>query len=355
MCDSTSPAASVQAGPLSLTFEKERRMGPTNVALVKLYQTELALREAQGRLDAASKNVRVQDRRVTDLTEKLRLAQQHLMEQQAKAGNLELDIRSREERIEKHRAQQANAKNNKEYQAFLIEINTDKVDKGKSEEELMKVMEAVEKEQAAIKDLAAQLEAEKSKLTTMKSEINETIARLTAEVDALRPARAEAASAVSPRSLQEFERIADRFEGEALSALSRPDPRREEYVCSACNMDLVVDVYNRLHTRDELVFCPSCRRMLYIPADLPPDAAVKQVKAPREPKAAKAPREPKAAKSTKGRASKDPNLTGAFVGRQSSAVDILRSLTPDPEDQPKTEPAATEAPSSPAEPPQNPQ
>jgi predicted nucleic acid-binding Zn-ribbon protein len=316
-------------------------MGPTNVALVKLYQADLALREAQGRLESASKNVRIQERRVSDLNEKLRLAQQQLKEQQAKAGNLDLDIKSRDERIEKLRTQQANAKNNKEYQAFLVEINTEKVDKGKSEDELMKVMEAVEKEQASIKDLTAQLETEQAKLATMRSEIGDTVARLKAEVEALRPAREAAAAEVAPRARQEFDRLADRFEGEALSALSRPDPRREEYVCSACNMDLVVDVYNRLHTRDELVFCPSCRRMLYIPADLPPEQAVKQVKEKKEPRATRAPREPKSAKSTKGRAAKDPNLTGAVIGRQSSAVDILRSVTPEPdEQQPQQQPEA---------------
>lgn len=315
-------------------------MGPTNVALVKLYQADLALREAQGRLDSASKNVRIQERRVSDLNEKLRLGQQQLKEQQAKAGNVDLDIKTRDARIEKLRTQQANAKNNKEYQAFLVEINTEKVDKTKSEDELMKLMEANEKAQASNKDLVTQLEAEQAKLGTMRSEIGDTVARLKAEVEALRPARDAAAAEVAPRARQEFERLADRFEGEALSALSRPDPRREEYVCSACNMDLVVDVYNRLHTKDELVFCPSCRRMLYIPADLPPEIAVKQNKEKKEPKAARTPREPKSAKSTKGRAAKDPNLTGAVIGRQSSAVDILRSLTPEPEEsqQPETPP-----------------
>jgi hypothetical protein len=44
-------------------------------------------------------------------------------------------------------------------------------------------------------------------------------------------------------------------------------------------MDLVTDVYNRLHTRDEMVFCPSCRRILYIPDELPPDLAVNKRKA----------------------------------------------------------------------------
>ena len=45
-------------------------------------------------------------------------------------------------------------------------------------------------------------------------------------------------------------------------------------MCSACNMSLVADVYNKLHSRDDLVVCPSCGRLLYIPEDLPPEAAI---------------------------------------------------------------------------------
>src|SRR5687768_5585157 len=61
-------------------------------------------------------------------------------------------------------------------------------------------------------------------------------------------------------------------------------------------MDLVTDVYNKLHTRDELVFCPSCRRILYIPDDLPPELAIK---ARPKPKAA-APAETASAESAPG-------------------------------------------------------
>ena len=46
-------------------------MGPTNVALVKLFQADQKLREAQGRLEATTKNVRVQERRVKDLTDRI--------------------------------------------------------------------------------------------------------------------------------------------------------------------------------------------------------------------------------------------------------------------------------------------
>ena len=59
-----------------------------------------------------------------------------------------------------------------------------------------------------------------------------------------------------------------------MSAIAKPDRRREEYLCTACNMELAQDVYNKLRTRDEVVFCPSCRRILYIPENLSPEDAL---------------------------------------------------------------------------------
>lgn len=280
-------------------------MGPTNVALVKLFRADQGLREAQARLDAAARHVRIQDRRVNDLSEKLKLAQARLKEQQAKAAGMDLDLKTRDAHIEKLRTQQQTAKNNKEYQAFLVEINTAKVDRNKVEDEAMKVLEAVERGQNEAGALQAQLQAEQQKLQTLRQESGETVTKLQAEVDALRPARDEAAVAVPPRPRDAFERLADRYDGEAMSALAKPDRRREEYICTACNMSLVINIYNKLHSRDELVFCPSCGRILYIPEDLPPEAAIhnskssssggaKRTKATAEQKAAAAASEPRA-------------------------------------------------------------
>src|SRR5918992_3856320 len=167
----------------------DTRMGPTNVALLKLHEADKQLRDAQARLDAAARNVRIQERRVADLSEKLKVAQTSLRAQQARAGHLDLDLRSRDAHIEKLRTQQQTARNNKEYQAFLVEINTGKVDRGKVEEEAVKVMEAVEKAKAEATALAAHVESERAKLATMREQISETLAALQREVDALPPAR----------------------------------------------------------------------------------------------------------------------------------------------------------------------
>src|SRR4051812_40596324 len=250
-------------------------MGPTNVALVKYFQVDQELREAMARLDVASKDVRVQERRVNDLLEKHKAAQQKQREMQARAGNLELDLKTRDAHIEKLRTQQANARNNKEYQTFLVEINTGKVDRNKVEDETMKLLEQVERGNTELAEIAAATEVERGKLTTMREAVGSKLAAIQADIDAVKPRVEEAGKGVPPKAREMFDRMSDRFDGEAMSAISKPDRRREEYVCSACNMDLVVDVYNKLHSRDELVFCPSCRRILYIPDDLPPEVAIK--------------------------------------------------------------------------------
>jgi predicted nucleic acid-binding Zn-ribbon protein len=192
------------------------------------------------------------------------------------------------------------------------------VDKGKSEESLLAVMETIEKAQAENKEMAAALEVEKAKLESIRTDIGDRVKQLQAEVDSLRPARDKSAAGVTPQARQAFERLADRFEGEAMSALAKPDRRREEYVCTACNMDLVTDVYNKLHGRDELMFCPSCHRILYIPDDLPIELAVHKVKEKKEPRG------------------KTSDLK-ASIGRQTAAEDIGRSITIE-EDEPETPP-----------------
>ncbi|MGD0390657.1 MAG: C4-type zinc ribbon domain-containing protein [Tepidisphaeraceae bacterium] len=296
-------------------------MGPINIALVKLFQADEKLRQAQGRLDSISKNVRIQERRVADLSERLRLGQATLKEQQSQTAQLDLDLKTRETKIERLRAQQQNSKNNREYQAFLVEINTEKVDKGKSEEELLKIMASVEKLQTEVKELTGSVDAETSRLKSMRAEIGERVKELQAEIDSLHPVREAAAAGVTPQARQAFERLAERFEGEAMSALTKPDKRREEYACSACNMDLVTDVYNRLHSRDELVFCPSCHRILYIPDDLPVETAVHKVKERKEPR------------------TKTSNLKAA-IGRQTAAEDVVKSITIE-EDEPESPPPPT--------------
>lgn len=268
-------------------------MGPINQALVKLFEADQQYRQAQGRYEAAARDVRFQERKVTELAARLDQTNLQFRELQARTANTELDIKTREQKIERFREQQQTSKTNKEYQTFLVQINTEKVDKGKIEDELLKLMEQVEKTQGEVKALSELAESEKQKLAQMREQITGRLEGLKREVDHLKPARDQAAADVSPKDLDNFERLCERFDGEAMAPITKPNRRVEEYVCAACNMSLAPDLYNRLHTRDEPLTCPSCRRFLFIPTDLPPELAVNQRKKPK-----KAEEKPKETKDT---------------------------------------------------------
>jgi predicted nucleic acid-binding Zn-ribbon protein len=259
-------------------------MGPTNIALVKLFKAETRLRESQRRLSAVTKNVRLQQARADDLITRRDSTHTELTRTRAKVAEFELEIKSRDEKIEQMRTAQAQAQTNREYQAFLVQINTQKVDRTKIEEDMLKLMEQGEKLQAELSQLTAQAETESAKLTQMHGDIDARVKMLSDEVASAQPERDEAAAAISPRAREVFDKLADKFDGEAMAPIEKPHPKREEYICSVCNLDLTLDVYNRLHTRDEPVMCPSGNHLLYIPDDLPPEKAVhkpKEKKAPR--------------------------------------------------------------------------
>lgn len=268
-------------------------MGPSNLALVRLYEADRQLRAAQDRLKAVTRNVRLQERKTTDLAEKVNLLKSRHLQQQAEAAEADLELKTREANINRLREQQQLARNNREYQAFLIEINTQKVDREKFEDQAIKAMEAAAALEKELAEAQALLAAEQTRLQQAREQITDQLAAVEREIEQLKPAREAAAGQVSKEARDTFERLAERFDGEALSKLTRPDPRSDEYVCDACNLSLVVDVYNRLHSRDELVFCPACRRILYIPEDLSPEQAIKGM-TPAKPKPEKKPRAKKA-------------------------------------------------------------
>jgi DNA-directed RNA polymerase subunit RPC12/RpoP len=204
---------------------------------------------------------------------------------------------------------------------------------------MLKAMQEVETKTNELKELTAVVEADTTKLATMKAEITDTINKLQAEVDSLKPAREQAAAAVPLKARDAFERIVDHMDGEALAPISKPDKRREEYICGGCHMDLVVDVYNKLHSRDDVVFCPNCRRILYIPDDLPPEVAVKKKKAEKPTSRELGDRAP-----AKGSRGKD---IGAAAPRQQSAAAILDSVKM--EEEPAAESPSDEVPQAPSQ------
>ncbi|MDD5010816.1 MAG: C4-type zinc ribbon domain-containing protein, partial [Phycisphaerae bacterium] len=61
-----------------------------------------------------------------------------------------------------------------------------------------------------------------------------------------------------------FKRVAETYDGEAMAEIEIPDNRNGIYTCGGCFMTLTTETANTLMSRDEVLRCPNCTRILYI-------------------------------------------------------------------------------------------
>lgn len=142
--------------------------------------------------------------------------------------------------------------------AFQHEIRTLKRDIGEAEEEALALMEQIEK-----------LKADKETLSAVQAGLDKEFAQYAANIDseakgtmdkaaALESERKKRLSADLPPDIQShYEKLLQSREGQALAEL-------DNRVCTGCHVSVPNNIYVRLARATELVFCPSCGRILYL-------------------------------------------------------------------------------------------
>ena len=238
-------------------------MGETIQSLHRLQTVERQLATIRRNRETKSKRVESLQKQIRLTEERTRQFQMQMREQQMKIDAVMLDVTSREESVAKHREGLNKAKTNKEYGAILAAMNTEKADNSKLETTIVQHVD----ELAKIKAEADKVEEERSKLQASLAAAQKALAEydqsVQAEREGLLATREDHAKAVNPLTLQSFLRVAEHHDGEAMAAISKIHPKREEYMCGGCNIAVTLDMVNSVKTRDEIMLCRSCGRILY--------------------------------------------------------------------------------------------
>ena len=58
--------------------------------------------------------------------------------------------------------------------------------------------------------------------------------------------------------------MANKFEGEVLVEVSQSGLKKSDYTCGGCFMSVPLEVVNSLMSRDEMIICPICGRVLVL-------------------------------------------------------------------------------------------
>lgn len=243
----------------------ERSMDITN-RLLRVYQLDRQLAGLQTRLRAAERFLDEQTKQLKALDAKRAAIALQSKQIAASVANQENDIRSTDERLEHFREQMNNARTNKEYKAFLTEVNLLKADKAKVEEEALAQMTKADE----LKEQLGQLEAQRAERERVRSVAETECAARKAEIsdrlEQLTKERAEAADAVPAEVLAHYERLFELRDEDAMAPVEITDRKRHEYNCGACMMSLPMETSISL-LGGKLTVCSNCQCILYLPKE----------------------------------------------------------------------------------------
>lgn len=248
-------------------------MGAQLEDLRKLQGLEIQLATIRRTHESKTKQLEYHQKQARLVDEKLQAHKIQIREVQLKIDALSLETAVKEESISKHRQALNKAKTNKEYAAILLAMNTEKADSSKVEESALKLME----EHAKIKAEGDLIEAEKAKLLEQVARADQAVKTFleecNGELQRLRAERQAVAAVMNVQSVEVFNRVAQRHDGEALATILKPRPKRDEFICGGCNITVTLEVVNAVQTKDDLQTCKVCGRILYLDHTLTPRPA----------------------------------------------------------------------------------
>jgi predicted nucleic acid-binding Zn-ribbon protein len=232
--------------------------------LAQLQSVENRLRAAKAKLARCRRSVVLQENRIRSEQNTLEAKKEELQLTRMQCDRLELDLKGRDQQIAKLRAALNTAKTNKEYASFLTILNTSKADNSKLEIQILELMKAIEADEAECQKSREEIDAQKEKLELVRKEAEASAVSLEQEVASVQSEWDEAAAMITPDALEVFNRVAETYDGEAVVDVEEQEGRSSVYSCGGCFMSITNESVNLLMTRDEIIRCANCTRILVL-------------------------------------------------------------------------------------------
>lgn len=225
-------------------------------------------------LQAVDDEVRSHAKERNDLTSQLdqlgallERGQGELAEKQQKLSDVEsfyreknLKLKSDVERATRAKGKLAGITNQKEYLAAQRELETLRKTNATQEEEILKLLEAIEEYKSGIaadeEKLAALKKQYDDRAAASKGRLNE----LDAAISKINSRREEASAGLPKGTIRKYQRVLEGRDGMAVCEVIGG-------TCVGCNVQLPPQRFIELQRMDKLMNCPNCQRFIFVDPD----------------------------------------------------------------------------------------
>ncbi|MCP4649372.1 MAG: hypothetical protein GY853_04725 [PVC group bacterium] len=225
--------------------------------LIRLQEIDSQIFKLKSELESDPQKIAALESDFQSASESLTHLEGELKQFQLKRKEKELDLDSKEQNIAKQKTQLFQVKSNKEYNALQLEINKVKADNSLLEEEIIGILEQVEKAQQAVAKEKENVAVKDQEFKNQKKEIEIAMTELKQQIDGLKVKRdIIQKEGITPEVLELYTRIIAHT-GELAVVPVVTD------VCQGCFRTVRVQIVNELHL-GKLVTCENCARILYV-------------------------------------------------------------------------------------------
>ncbi len=177
-------------------------------------------------------------------------------DRQVAADQVNVEIQSLEEKIEKYQVQLNIAKTQKEFDALRSEISAAQRQISEIETGALTAYEAADQMTTSARELDPQMEVVRAKLKTARGEMDDRLADLDHRKEKLLRARGEHVKGIDEDDLKLYDQVLSKHADGAMTAV-------QDGLCTICNMRLIPQSYNLVLIGEQTQQCRTCGRICY--------------------------------------------------------------------------------------------
>jgi predicted nucleic acid-binding Zn-ribbon protein len=227
--------------------------------LDELYRLQERVRFVQNRgreRDTVPAELTEVDNAFRDKLDAVQRLKQRLLEAEVEHRRASADLADQQEKQKKYQAQLRNVQSSREYSAVLNEMDGVEKQIRATEDKVLALEEELETSRADLKKREENLPRETQEHEEKMKDWRATQRVINEELKSAQAEIADLEARVRPRELGEFRRLLEKKGGLAIARVINSS-------CSACHVKVRPAAMQSLKTGNEIIYCDSCRRILY--------------------------------------------------------------------------------------------